>query len=300
VSADRRAAGTPGTPGAAGTAGTPGAARRTGALVASVRYGTARLEPDRERPGGWTLLVDGVPQSYVDLTDPTYLRFEYVRRLAAVVDATGPPGAPLNVLHLGGGGLTLARYVAATRPGSTQRVVEHDPALTDLVRRALPLPRRATVRVRAADARAAVEATGDARYDLVLADVYHQARMPRAVASAEFAAHVARVLRPEGRYAVNVADAPPLAFSRAFAATLRTAFRAVCLVADTGLLGGAHSGNAVLVATSRPDGLPVRRLATAGGRFPGRVLQGASLDRFIAGAPPMTDATARDSPAPTP
>jgi hypothetical protein len=272
--------------------------RAAGALVASVRYGTARLEPDRERPGGWTLLVDGVPQSYVDLDDPTYLRFEYMRRLAVVVDAAGPPGAPCNVLHLGGGGLTLARYVATTRPGSTQRVVEHDPALTDLVRRALPLPRRATVRVRAADARAAVEATGDGRYDLVLADVYHRARMPGAVASTEFAAHVARILRPDGRYAVNVADTPPLAFARAVAATLRTAFGAVCLVGDTGMLGGAHSGNAVLVAARRMDDLPVERLATAGGPFPGRVLRGAALDRFIAGTPPMTDATARDSPAP--
>ena len=38
--------------------------------------GVASLEPDRRRERGWTLLVDGVPQSYVDLADPTHLEFE--------------------------------------------------------------------------------------------------------------------------------------------------------------------------------------------------------------------------------
>src|SRR5437764_1146294 len=86
------------------------------------------LVPDPRRPAGWTLLVDGVPQSYVDLDDPRYLEFEYMRRLASIIDAAAPPGVPLRVLHLGGGALTMPRYVAATRPGSRQRVVELDAA----------------------------------------------------------------------------------------------------------------------------------------------------------------------------
>src|SRR5439155_17757588 len=135
-----------------------------------------RLIPDADRPGGWTLFVDGVPQSYVDTTDPTHLEFEYMRRLASVADAAGPPGAPLRVLHLGGGALTLPRYVAATRPGSRQRVVEHDGPLVELVRRELPWDRRASLRVRVGDAREVVAATPDAAYDLVVADVFAGAR----------------------------------------------------------------------------------------------------------------------------
>ena len=118
----------------------------------TVAGGTAELLADADRDGSWMLLVDGTPQSHVDLEDPTHLEFEYVRRMGHVLDLAAEPRAPLDVLHLGGGALTLVRYVAATRPGSRQRVVEFDQPLTDLVREYLPLPRGARVRVRACEA----------------------------------------------------------------------------------------------------------------------------------------------------
>jgi spermidine synthase len=111
-----------------------------GSVRAEVDLGTAELVPDAGRAQAWTLYVDGVEQSYVDLTDPRRLEFEYVRRIATVVDAAAPPGAPLRVLHLGGGAMTLPRYVAATRPGSVQDVVERDARLVALVERVLPAP----------------------------------------------------------------------------------------------------------------------------------------------------------------
>jgi spermidine synthase len=276
--------------------------RGPAAIIEPVDLGTAALVPDRDRPDGWTLLVDGVAQSHVDLNDPTYLEFEYMRKLAAVVDAAGPSGSPLRVLHLGGGALTMPRYVEATRPKSRQRVVERDAALITLVRRVLPLPRGADLRVRVADARAAVESTRDAAYDLAIADVYRGAQMPRTVSSVEFVTQVARVLGPDGMYAVNVADMPPLAFSRIQAATLRAAFADVCVIAEAGTLRGRRYGNVVLAATNRPGGLPIERLAAAARRdpFPSRLLHDESLDRFIAGAHPMTDVAAEDSPKPPP
>jgi hypothetical protein len=273
--------------------------RRGGArIVEHVDLGTAELVPDSDRPSGWTLLVDGVPQSYVDTEDPTWLEFEYVRRLASVLDSAAPPGLPLRVLHLGGGALTLPRYVAATRPGSVQRVVERDAALTALVRRVLPLPRGADLRVRAEDGRAAVESSAPARFDVVIGDAYGGAVMPGRFTTVEFAKAVARVLRPGGRYAVNVADGPPLAFTRVQAATVAAVFPEVCLIADPGMLRGRRFGNVVLVCGA--GGLPVQELARAAARdpFPARVLSGGSLDRFRAGARPVTDADAEDSPAP--
>ncbi|MGW5671143.1 spermidine synthase [Micromonospora sp. NPDC003776] len=246
---------------------------------------------DPARPTGRTLLAAGVEQSYVDVADPGHLHFEYVRRMAAVVDLAAPPGRPLTALHLGGGALTLPRWLAATRPGSAQRVVERDPAVVDLVARELP-PVPATVQVTIGDAREMVTDAPAEAYDLVLADVYRAARMPRHVTSVEFAAEVARVLRPDGIYLVNVTDLPPLVFSRTQVATLRAVFADVCLVADRRMLRGRRYGNLVLAAARRPDRLPVRRLVAraAGDPVPGGVLHGAGLTAFVAGTRPATDA----------
>jgi spermidine synthase len=265
---------------------------RQRAVEEPVDFGTATLVPDRDRAGGWTLLLDGAPQSYVALDDPEYLHFEYVRRLGKVVDAAGPSGASLRVLHLGGGGLTLPRYIAATRPGSRQRVAEHDAALTGLIRRVIPLPRRADVRVRAIDARAAVEAYGEASFDLVIADVYHDTQMPSTLASVEFAGHVRRILQDAGVFAANVADLPPASFTKAYVATLRAVFPSVCLIASTPMLRGKRHGNAIAVASSSPLDLG-RSLEP-----PAEVVLGTALDRFLAGTGPMSDTTATASPKP--
>ncbi|MEW2477929.1 fused MFS/spermidine synthase [Micromonospora gifhornensis] len=248
------------------------------------------LVVDPVRPTGRTLLAGGVEQSYVDLADPTYLHFEYVRRMAAVADLAAPAGRPLDVLHLGGGALTLPRYLAATRPGSTQLVVEREPAVVDLVTRELP-PVPAGVEIHVADAREAVAEVPAGAYDLVLADIYRAARMPPHVATVAFAAEVARVLRPDGIYLVNVTDLPPLVLARVQAATLRAVFADVCVVADRRMLRGRRYGNVVLAATLRPDRLPVARLVVRALRdpLPGGVLHGPALDTFIAGARPRTD-----------
>jgi hypothetical protein len=170
-----------------------------------VRLGSAELVPDIDRTDAWLLFIDGVPQSGVDLADPGYLEFEYVRRIGHVADLAFPPGEPLRVLHLGGGALTLPRYLQHTRPGSRQLVAELDDTLTSLVRGRLPLPAGHRIRVRAADARAVTESVRQASYDLVIADVFAGAVTPPHLTTAEFAAATARALRPGGVYAVNVA-----------------------------------------------------------------------------------------------
>lgn len=271
--------------------------RRSRSTTEPVDSGEATLAPDPDRSTCWTLSVDGFPQSYVDTENPRNLRFRYMRRLADVVDAAAPPGRPVDILHLGGGALTLPRYVAATRPGSRQRVVEKDAALTDLVRRVLPLPRGANVRVRAADARTAVEATGDARFDLVIADVYSAARVPASLGTVEAATQVARVLRPHGWYAVNLADGRGLAYTRGQIATLRKVFTQTCLMAEPGALKGRYFANLVAVAGAA---LPLAVLAkeAAKDQFPASLLSGVDLDRFTGGARPVSDAHARASPVP--
>jgi spermidine synthase len=260
--------------------------------------GTAELLADADRPDSWQLLLDGVPQSHVDLADPTYLEFEYVRRIGHVLDLAAEPGEPLDVVHLGGGALTLPRYVAVTRPGSRQRVVEVDQALTDLVRSSLPLPRSARVRVRADDARAGLATLPDASADVVVVDVFAGARTPAHLTTLEFAVDVARVLKPGGVTAWNVSDGPPLRFVRTEAATLAAVFGHVALLAEPGTLRGRRFGNTVAVASDAE--LPVAALTRrcAGDPMPSRVVAGADLTEFVGQAQPVADAAAEPSPQP--
>ena len=260
--------------------------------------GRAELLRDADRRAAWMLMIDGVPQSHVDLEDPGYLDFEYVRRIGHVIDAAAPAGQPLRVLHLGAGALTLARYVAATRPGSPQLAVEVDAALVDLIRLRLPLDTK--VRVRVGDARTELERLAAARFDVMIADVFAGGRTPAHLTSAEFWAAARRVLRGTGVVAANVADGAPLAHARAQVATARTAFPHACLIADAAVLRGRRFGNLVLAASPGP--LPVEALTrrAAGDPMPGRVRHGRDLERFTAGARPVTDATAIPSPAAPP
>ena len=265
-----------------------------------VAGGTAELLADADRDGAWMLLVNGTPQSHVDLGDPGHLEFEYVRRMGHVVDLAREPGTPLDVVHLGGGALTLPRFVAVTRPGSRQRVVEIDQPLTDLVREYLPLPRGARIRVRNDDARAGLATLRDASADVVITDVFAGARTPAHLTTLEFAADAHRVLRPGGCYASNVADGPPLRFARAQVATLKAVFRHVCLLAEPGTLRGRRFGN--LVAVASDDELPVAQLTRrcAGDPMPSRVVDGDDLDRFTGKARPVHDGDAVPSPEPPP
>jgi spermidine synthase len=249
------------------------------------------LIPDPQHDGGWILLIDGVSQSYVDTQDETSLRFSYIRRLATVVDTAAPAGQPLRVLHLGGGAMTLPRYVAHTRPGSPQVVVDHNAALLAYIEKHLPLPAGADITPVVCDARAAVEVFDDDTFDLVIADVYVGAQMPGSVATVEFARHAARLLAPGGVFATNLADLPPLAFSRVQAATLRTVFPDVCAIGEPGMLRGRRYGNVVLVAALKPASLPVTRLArlARADANPARLLRGTDLDAFVGAAVPLTD-----------
>jgi spermidine synthase len=255
-----------------------------------VRLGTAELVPELDRAGSWLLFIDGVPQSGVDLTDPGYLEFEYVRRIAHAADLAFPPDEPLRALHLGGGALTLPRYLAHARPGSRQLVAEIDDELTALIRQHLPLPAGHRIRVRADDARAVTESIRPGSYDLVVADVYAGAVTPPHLTTAEFAAATARALRPGGLYAVNVAAGPAMDGARSAVATVRSVYKETAMIAEASVLRGRRRGNLVILGSDQP--LPEAALAraAAGDPFPARLVTGQDLARFTAGAPVLTDA----------
>ncbi|WP_428934160.1 spermidine synthase [Streptomyces sp. ACT015] len=267
-------------------------------VTRDVDHGTAKLMPDVDRERAWLLTVDGAPQSYVDLDEPDHLEFEYTRRLGHVLDLLARPGRPLDALHLGGGALTLPRYLAATRPGSRQDVVEADGALLALVAEHLPLPAGAPVTLHTADARAWLETAPAASADVIVADVFGGSRVPAHLTSVTYAAEAERVLRPSGVYLANLADAAPFDFLRGQLATFQTVFEELTLIVEPAVLRGRRFGNAVLVAAHRPlDTAALTRL-TAGDVFPARVEHGPGLRDFVGRARPVRDEDAVPSPEP--
>ena len=268
-------------------------------ITAEVDHATAELVGDPDRPQGWTLLLDGTAQSHVDLDDPTHLEFEYVRRLAHAADLIAPPTEPIRALHLGGGAWTLARYIAATRPGSPQRVVELDAGLVDLVSSRLPADGTG-IEVTVGDARAALTRIAAGSTDLVVLDVFAGARTPAHLTSVQFVRAAAAVLAPDGVYAANVADGGTLAFARTQVAAVMTVFPEVAVIAAPQLLHGRRFGNLVLVGSAAPLPVPALTRRAAGDPFPARVLTGADLRRFTRGAAVPVDGTATPSPTPPP
>lgn len=273
----------------------------------------------RTRRGRYELSVDGIPQSVVSMTDPTSLEYAYIQHIARAMDAAAEPGAPLFTVHLGAGALTLARYVAATRIGSPQLVVEFEPDLYAAMITALPLPPGTDLRVIFGDARAVADAElpdetrssvpsapssassavdsewVDARFTVV--DLWDAAVIRHRVASQEFYRRVAARSAADGIVAVNLLDGHPFEYSRRQAATLSTVFDHVAVVLDAepeddeGPLGNVvvFGSDAPLDIVTTPDLLGTPRP---------HMLHGATLTSWIDEARIMTDADGTDSPDP--
>lgn len=265
-------------------------ARLASGLHAEMRYASS---------GGWQLVVDGTPQSHVDPERPELLVYEYVQQIGHVVDAL--PAGPLTVVHLGAGALTLPRYVEATRPGSRQQVIELEPALVELVRSVAPLPRGASIRMRYGDAREQVARLprgllGAA--DLVIVDVFAGAVTPAHVTTVEFHEQLRGLLAPAGVVVANIADGRDLRFARAQLATLLAVHDEVAAIADTSMLKGRRFGNVVALAGAALPDLGALGRALLRDPLPSKVVHGAEVARFVAGALPARDADASDSPTP--
>lgn len=269
--------------------GALGAVAAPGGCDVETQYHCARVEADPARESGRVLVLDGLRHSYVDLADATHLEFEYVQAAASVVDATFPAGEPLAAYHLGGGGLTLPRYLAEVRPGTTSVVSEIDPGVVAVDRDRLGLETGPGLEVRVEDGRRGLDRLPDDSRDLVVGDAFGGVSVPWHLTTREAVAQVRRVLRPDGAYVANLIDHGPLDFARAEVATLREVFDHVALLARPGAFDGTQGGNLVAVASDRAVDLDaVTRVVERRGL--GWEARGdADLDDWVGGADALTD-----------
>jgi SAM-dependent methyltransferase len=250
-------------------------------------YYCIRVEHDLARPSGRILWLDDLMHSYVDLSDPTFLEFDYVRSFSDAVAVAWPGHRALDALHVGGGGFTMPRYLAAEYPGTKSTVLEIDPSVLKTGRERLGLRTSDALRVRIGDARIGIRTRASDSADLVVGDAFGSLSVPWHLTTREFVADIDRVLRPGGIYIANVIDYPSFRFARAELATFRRQFDWVAAIGPQGSFDGLYGGNIVLVASDRRlDGAALRQRAVEHGDV---VLEGRALDRFVSNAPVIRD-----------
>jgi spermidine synthase len=270
--------------------GTVGALVAPGGCDAETKYHCAEVRSDPHRASGRLLVLDGLSHSYVDLGDPTFLEFSYVKALAGIVDGSFEPDKPLDAYHVGGGGLTFPRYLAESRPGTHSVVSEIDPGVVEVDSERLGLETGPALQVRVEDARTGLRGLRNASRDLVVGDAFGGVSVPWHLTTIEAVEEVRRVLRPDGVYAANIIDFDPFGFARAELATLRRVFDHVALAADPFTLsGGGGGGNLVVIASDTAIDKPAVERGLQRQKAAWDLIDGARLTEWIDGAEALTD-----------
>ena len=270
---------------------TAGSVASLGAVRGPCQYQTtyfcAVVEVDAARPTGRMLWLDSLTHSYVDTADPTYLRFRYAQTVADVVSARSE--RPLTAAYIGGGGFTLPRYFAAKHPGSTAVVFEIDRPLVALARDELGLRTSDALRVETGDARLRLPRHASDSFDFVMGDAFGGLSVPWHLTTREFVEEIDRVLADDGVYIVNVIDYPPLRFARAEAATMRSVFRHVAVVAPLRALLGERGSNLVLVGSQHPLPVAAIQARLAQREEEQMIWVDQTADQFVGDARVLTD-----------
>jgi len=208
------------------------------------------------------LRLDHLIHSYTNTKDPTVLTYDYLfifEEIAAYLSRNNP--AP-SLLHLGGGGYTFPQYMEAIYPDSTNEVVEIDPVVTEVNYAELGLPRDTAIKTYNQDARlfmiqqkAEALRTGSvqARYDMIIGDVFSDRSTPYHLTTLEFDNLVKAALKKDGVYLINmVDDVKNGRYMPAFLNTLGRVFENVYLFGH-----GAKDGIATFVVMATDKELDV-------------------------------------------
>lgn len=224
------------------------------------------------RPGGRSLILDQLRHAHVDLDDPTFLDIRYMR-LFADAEASLASG-PINVLHIGGGGFTLPRYIDAVRPGSNHTVLELDVDLVPIIQRDFGLPQDHGYDIRFGDARINLAGLESDSYDLIVGDAYSGNAVPWHLATVEVVEEIDRLLDDDGIYIANIIDGNENRFIRSQLATLSEVFDELVRVEPDGGTTDRPQ-NQLVVAGHQPIGdLGIDR-------EDGRQLEPGELSAFI-------------------
>jgi spermidine synthase len=200
------------------------------------------------------LMLDHLIHSYVVLDDPTALDYGYERAYANLVRIHAAGRSRMNTLFIGGGGYTFPRYVGAVYPDATIDVIEIDPAVIATAYERLGLSRTSRIRSFNEDARTfLIEWTDPQQYDVVFGDAFNDLSVPYHLTTAEFNQIIAKRLKADGIYLVNVIDRfEDGEFLKAYVNALRTAFPHVYVFGRGTAFQPFDRNTYVLMASRKP------------------------------------------------
>jgi spermidine synthase len=197
-------------------------------------YYYIKVKRSGEHDGAWELVLDNLIHGYVQPDRPRELLYDYELIYASIMERAGafpqpadptnldlPEGAgrPIRVLFIGGGSYTYPRYIEACYPGSKIVVAEIDPAVTQMVHRALFLPEDTPIETTWGDARATMdrllrenrqaERDGNTKpheFDFIFGDAFNDFSVPWHLTTLEFNQKIKSLLAPQGVYMINIID----------------------------------------------------------------------------------------------
>ncbi|MDD5126694.1 MAG: fused MFS/spermidine synthase [Dehalococcoidales bacterium] len=217
-------------------------------------YYTIKVTPDPWNKNARILNLDRTTHSYVVPDDPLHLEYDYIKIFAEIISYTARENPAPRVLHLGGGGYTLPRYLESTYPEGVNEVVEIDPAVTRVAREELGLPRDTNILTHNQDARLFLaQRTPEDKFDIVIGDVFSDYSTPYHLTTVEFDRMVKKHLRPDGVYLVNIIDSfRDGRYLPSFAYTLKHAFRHVYIFSRAESWNDGMVSNYVIAASDQP------------------------------------------------
>lgn len=257
-----------------------------GGCELETKYHCASVVDDGD---GQLLMLDGLRHSWVKPGDPTYLEFAYTQAYASVLDARWPAGQPLEAHHIGAGGVTMPRYLAATRPGTQSTVSEIDPGVVQIDRKQLDLETDDDLQVRIEDGRLGLRDLKPDSLDLVIGDAFGGVSVPWHLTTREAMADVDAALTDDGLYVVNVIDHGELAFARAAARTMTEQWEHVTVLSSPAAVNDGRGGNLVIAASHEPQPIDEYQSQLDERDFGWAAMDREAVAEFVDGATVLTD-----------
>ena len=127
-----------------------------------------------------------------------------------------------------------------------------------------------------------------------MGDAFGSLSVPWHLTTDEFRGELDRVLRPGGRYVMNLIDGTDLGFVRAETKTVASRFESVAVMARPGAFDGIDGGpggggNVVIVASHEPIDTDSLAAAAEASALRVRIVTGDDLAGFIGNAPFLSD-----------